>query len=105
MAAGVMAQERPIELGNMSVDLEGYEVRIGTQRIALTYGEFELLSLLVRQAGIVVPRRELTYSLWGEITGDRRLSVLVCRLRQKLDGSDPWRVKTVRRRGYGLLSR
>jgi DNA-binding response OmpR family regulator len=44
--------------------------------------------------------------LWGTQgqKENRRLNVLVCRLRGKLADSAPYRLETVRGRGYGLLS-
>jgi DNA-binding response OmpR family regulator len=90
-------------LGNLVIDREAYEVYVGASRVRLTYSEFELLSLLAQRAGAVVPRQELARALWGELADDHRLNVQVCRLRKKLEQSEPWRVKTVRRRGYALV--
>ncbi len=91
-------------LGNLVVDLEAYNVWVDERRLSLTYSEFELLTLLVRRAGAVVPRDELARGMWGDEPAEHRLNVQVCRLRKKLEDSHPWRVKTVRRRGYALVA-
>jgi DNA-binding response OmpR family regulator len=95
--------EQKFALGNLVIDREAYEVWVDSRRIKLTYSEFELLTLLAQRAGAVVPRDELARAMWGELADDHRLNVQVCRLRKKLEESQPWRVKTVRRRGYALV--
>ncbi len=96
--------EHRFTLGNLVVDLEGYNVWVNEHRLSLTYSEFELLTILVRRAGAVVPREELARAMWGDEPAEHRLNVQVCRLRKKLENSHPWRVKTVRRRGYALVA-
>ena len=96
--------EQRFTLGNLTVDLEAYNVWVNERRLRLTYSEFELLSILVRRAGAVVPREDLAREMWGGEPAEHRLNVQVCRLRKKLEDSHPWRVKTVRRRGYALIA-
>lgn len=96
--------EQRFTLGNLIVDLEAYNVWVNERRLSLTYSEFELLTILVKRAGAVVPREELAREMWGDEPAEHRLNVQVCRLRKKLEDSHPWRVKTVRRRGYALVA-
>lgn len=95
-----------IVLGNLTVDRDRYEVRIGGKRVALTFVEFEILFYLARNAGRVVSRERLLRAVWGEDPqdGDRKLTVHISRLRKKLRGSEPWRIQTVTKRGYALMS-
>lgn len=94
-----------LTLGNVSVDLSTFKVTVGVRPARLTYQEFELLRYLADFRDRVVAFDVLSGLLWGS-TGPketRRLNVLVCRLRAKLRNSDPYRLETVRGRGYGLL--
>jgi two-component system alkaline phosphatase synthesis response regulator PhoP len=95
-----------IVLGNVTIDRDRFEVWVGDERIELTFVEFELLHVLARNAGKVVPRSRLLLSVWNErSTGeDRKLTVHMSRLRKKLRGSDRWRIETVTKRGYVLAS-
>ena len=68
--------------------------------ILLTPTEFQLLSVLVKNAGIIVPRATLLERIWdidGDFIDDNTLSVHVSRLREKI-GKD--RIETVRGVGY-----
>ena len=96
-----------IELGNLRIDPGSYEVSIDGRSVDLTHQEFELLVLLALDAGRVHSYAKLVRALW-QVEGPkalRRLNVATCRLRAKLAGSRPYRIETVRRRGYGLLAR
>jgi DNA-binding response OmpR family regulator len=95
-----------VRLGNVELDLGTYRVSIADRRPDLTYQEFELLRFLSRYPDQVVSFVALTRFLWGTAGQKemRRLNVLVCRLRAKLAGSEPYLIETVRGRGYGLLS-
>jgi len=93
-----------ISLGNVTIDRDRFEVWVGGGRTELTFVEFELLFVLARNAGKVVPRSRLLLAVWNErSTGqDRKLTVHMSRLRKKLRGRDCWRIETVTRRGYAL---
>jgi two-component system, OmpR family, alkaline phosphatase synthesis response regulator PhoP len=94
-----------LKLGNVNVDLATFKVTVGSNPANLTYQEFELLRYLADFRDRVVSFDVLSGLLWGS-TGPketRRLNVLVCRLRSKLRNSFPYRLETVRGRGYGLL--
>jgi DNA-binding response OmpR family regulator len=94
----------PIDLGNISIDRDRFEVWVAGQRLDLTRVEFDLLYQLARNAGKVMTRQRLLQSVWSERNPDgaRKLTVHVSRLRKKLANSWPWRVETVTKRGYVL---
>ena len=93
-----------IVLGNVIIDRDRFEVWVGDERIELTFVEFELLCMLARNAGKVIPRSRLLLAVWNErSTGeDKKLTVHMSRLRKKLRGSNRWRIETVTKRGYAL---
>lgn len=94
-----------LTLGNVKVDLATFKVKVGEAPASVTYQEFELLCHLATARDRVVSFDVLSELLWGS-TGPketRRLNVLVCRLRSKLRNSFPYRLETVRGRGYGFL--
>ena len=70
----------------------------------LTALEFNLLALLAREPGIVIPRQALLDALWGpEFVGDDHLvDVHIANLRRKLgdEPANPRFVETVRGVGY-----
>jgi two-component system KDP operon response regulator KdpE len=53
------------ETGDLSVDLDGRQVRVRGREIHLTPTEFKLLAVLVRHAGKVVTQRQLLVEVWG----------------------------------------
>ncbi|MPZ23837.1 MAG: hypothetical protein GEU28_09880 [Dehalococcoidia bacterium] len=99
------AGDAVLKAGNLVVDLESYRATVDGSPVDLTYQEFELLTLLLKQTGRVVTYDDLVRARWNAAGGRevRRLTVLVCRLRAKLARSWPYQIRTVRRRGYGLL--
>lgn len=96
-----------ITLGNLTIDRSRVGVWIEGRPIELTYVEFELLYELARNAGQVLSRQKLMRAVWREpaSSGDRKLTVHLSRLRTKMSESDPWRIETYTRRGYGLMDR
>jgi two-component system response regulator RegX3 len=96
--------ERALTVGEVSMDQESHEVTLRSNRLHLPLREFELLRLLMENAGIVLPRATLMNRLWGPSAplDSTSLEVHVRRLRAKLedDPSDPRRILTVRGIGY-----
>lgn len=74
------------EAGGVSVDLARRVVRSGDAAVMLTPREYDLLELLVRNAGRVVTHRQLLTAVWGPAHGEdvQYLRVYVGHLRQKL---------------------
>ena len=90
--------------GNLTVDMNRYEVRKDGQVLDLTLREFELLKYLAERENKVFSREQLLEEVWGyEYYGDiRTVDVTVRRLREKLenDSSEPKYIMTKRGVGY-----
>ena len=83
--------ERAIfRLGDLSVDLVRRIVKVGDKEIKLSPKEYELLRVLVQQAGKVLTHRYLLSQLWSDLTDAQYLRVYVRQLRQKIE-ADPER--------------
>jgi DNA-binding response OmpR family regulator len=99
-------EEEELVLGNVKVNLRTFGVFVRDKAVNLTFHEFELLRLLCREVDRIVNYDSLCQSLWHSMGQKerRRLSVAICRLRSKLEASWPYRVETVRGRGYGFIA-
>jgi two-component system OmpR family response regulator/two-component system response regulator RstA len=98
--------QNELVFGNVRVNLANYGVMVRDKMVDLTFYEFELLRVLCREVDRIVNYDALCQALWNSIGQKerRRLSVAICRLRIKLANSWPYRVETVRGRGYGFIS-
>jgi two-component system, OmpR family, response regulator RegX3 len=102
--------ERPVpsngalEVGDVMLDPERHEVRIRGDQVQLPLKEFELLEILLDNAGRVLTRETLIDRVWGtDYVGDTKtLDVHVKRLRSKVedDPANPTRIVTIRGLGY-----
>ena len=93
-----------IEVGDVKLDAARHEVFVHDSLVPLPLKEFELLELLLLNAGRVLTRDVLIDRIWGpNYYGDTKtLDVHVKRLRAKLetDPANPTRIVTVRGVGY-----
>ena len=93
-----------IEVGDVKVDAARHEVFVNDALVPLPLKEFELLELLLLNAGRVLTRDVLIDRIWGpNYYGDTKtLDVHIKRLRAKLevDPANPKRIVTVRGVGY-----
>ncbi len=93
-----------IEAGDVRMDVERHQVWVRGERVKLALKEFELLELLLRNAGRVMTRGQLIDRIWGaDYVGDTKtLAVHVKRLRSKIevDPAHPTQLVTVRGLGY-----
>jgi two-component system response regulator RegX3 len=93
-----------VEVGDVRVDHERHEVFIRGAETRLPLKEFELLALLLENAGRVLTRETLIDRVWGaDYVGDTKtLDVHIKRLRSKveLDPAAPTRIVTIRGLGY-----
>jgi two-component system response regulator TctD len=97
--------DRLIRAGQLSLDTEAREVRVAGTLLDLSVREVELLEILVRRAGHVVPKRLLEDQLFGagDTLGSNAVEVYIHRLRRKLDDSGAGiAIQTVRGVGYLL---
>lgn len=105
-AAGHSSELAVFEAGDLIVDLPAHAVSRGGKNVKLTPKEFELLALLVRNAGRVVTHRQILTSVWGPAHAQdvQYLRVFIGQLRQKLarDGA-PDAIETEPGIGYRLV--
>jgi two-component system response regulator MprA len=97
--------ERFIEAAGIRMDPQARRAWRGARELELTRTEFELLELLVRNAGIVLDHSTIYDRIWGYDfgPGSKNLAVYVGYLRRKLDDPDaPQLIHTVRGVGYVL---
>jgi two-component system response regulator RegX3 len=91
-------------VGELRLDPQRHEVHLGDQPISLPLKEFELLELLMGNAGRVLTRETLIDRVWGpHYVGDTKtLDVHVKRIRAKIeaDPARPSRITTIRGLGY-----
>ncbi len=98
-----MDEEKILEFGPLRMDDEKRLVTVEDNSCELTYKEYELLKLLMLNAGIVSPRDVILDRVWGtDFEGESRtLDMHIKTLRQKL-GSAGTMIRTVRNVGYML---
>ena len=94
-------EEKVLTLGNVFLDREKHAVSVGDVPCELTYKEYELLKLLMTNAGIVTTREVILERVWGtDFEGESRtLDMHIKTLRQKLKEAGGM-IKTVRNVGY-----
>ncbi|MBP3560256.1 MAG: response regulator transcription factor [Clostridia bacterium] len=85
---------------NISVDINTMTVKRDGENIFVTPTEFQILSALIRNSGVIVTRSVLLENIWdegGSFIDDNTLSVHISRLREKIGAEH---VVTVRGIGY-----
>ena len=94
-------EESLLTCGNVTLDGEKRMVYVDGKSIELTYKEFELLKLLMKNHGIVISRDVIMERVWdSSFEGESRtIDVHVRTLRQKL-GDGGALIKTIRNVGY-----
>jgi len=95
-----------LEAGPVRIDVDRHVVTVRGQTVPMPLKEFDLLELLVRNAGRVLTRGQIIDRVWGsDYVGDTKtLDVHVKRLRAKIeeDPRNPSLILTVRGLGYKL---
>jgi two-component system response regulator RegX3 len=93
-----------VEAGPVRMDVQRHVVTVSNRTVAMPLKEFELLEILLRNAGRVLTRMQLIDRVWGsDYVGDTKtLDVHVKRLRSKIepDPAQPRHLVTVRGLGY-----
>ncbi len=95
---------RSLVFGDLVIDLDAREVRLGRELRPLTSHQFELLRVLAESPGRVLSRAQLMERVRGEELEafDRSIDVHISRIRVavEVDPKDPRRIVTVRGAGY-----
>ncbi|MBP3879948.1 MAG: response regulator transcription factor [Lachnospiraceae bacterium] len=104
--ASSYSKDDTVRFGRLEISEKKRSVLADGEQIVLTNKEFELLSRLVRNPGIVLTREELLDEIWGhDFSGESRtLDVHIATLRQKL-GAAGEVIETIRGVGYRLRER
>ncbi|MBG6055482.1 two-component system OmpR family response regulator [Salinibacterium sp. CAN_S4] len=93
-----------IEVGDLVLDEESYEVRRGGVLVELTATEFELLRFLMRNPRRVLSKSQILDRVWSYDFGGRSsvVEIYISYLRKKIDSLGPAMIHTVRGFGYVL---
>lgn len=93
--------QKIIELDEISLDIDNYEVIIDNSRQKLPRKEFEILLYLVNNRGKIVRREKLLENVWGNdiYVGHRTIDVHIRRIREKL-GKFSDLIETIKGVGY-----
>ncbi len=103
-------QARMLCVGAVEIDTENLSGRNGSDEIAFTKREIEVLSYLARNTERPVSREELLAKVWGYARGldieTRTVDIHIAKIRRKIetDPREPTRLITVRGDGYRLVS-
>ena len=94
--------DQVVRVGELTIDLQSYEVSMAGRRVSLTYKEFQLLTLLASNPGRVYTREALLNQVWGYdyLGGTRTVDVHIRRLRSKVEDPDHLFVETIWNVGY-----
>ncbi len=106
-ASGALDDRRPLQLGDLTLDLRTLEIRRGNREINLKPKARQLLEILLRANGAVLSRADIESALWGDEPPDgEALRVHVHELRHAVDapGEVPL-LHTVRGTGYRLCEK
>ena len=97
-----------LSVGDVTVDRDRHEVTVGGTLARLPLKEFELLALLMENAGFVVTRQTLIDRVWGfdYVGNTKTLDVHIKRLRSRIesDPAEPERIVTIRGLGYKYMA-
>ncbi len=103
--AATFGSEELLKVGELVIDVAGYEAHLHGRRIDFTHQEFELLRFLAQNRGRVYTREQLLQKVWGYEYGGgtRTVDIHVRRVRAKL-GHAGVLIQTVRNVGYKMRS-
>ncbi len=93
-----------IQLSNLEIDREQYEIKLKGKVINLPRKEFELLALLASKPNKVFTREAILNHVWGNdvVVGGRTIDVHIRKLREKIGDK---RFKTVKGVGYKFVEK
>lgn len=96
-------KENVLQMGQLILNIDNRIVTIDGERISLTYKEFELLKMFMKNPGKAYSREQLFHCVWGDdyIGESRTLDMHIRTLRQKI-GAYGELIQTVRHVGYRM---
>jgi len=102
--AKISATDKPIHLGDLTIDPASREARLSSRTLDLRTQEFDLLLTLAEHRGHVLSREQLLQKAWGfDFYGQTRtVDVHIAHLRRKLEGGNV-KIETVTGVGYKLI--
>ena len=102
--AKISATDKPIHLGDLTIDPASREARLSSRTLDLRTQEFDLLLTLAEHRGHVLSREQLLQKAWGfDFYGQTRtVDVHIAHLRRKLEGGNV-KIETVTGVGYKLM--
>jgi DNA-binding response OmpR family regulator len=104
---GQVADQEKARFGRLEIDYARHQVKVDGKPVDLTTMEFEILSILTRNRGIVLDRDQIFEKVKGldADSFDRSIDVMISRLRSKLndDPRKPAFVKTIWGSGYKFI--
>ena len=97
--SGTSAKAEILQLGDLSINHEKYQVTYKGNVLNLPRKEFELLSLLTSKPGKVFAREVIMDTVWGNdvVVGGRTIDVHIRKLREKVGEKS---IKTIKGVGY-----
>jgi two-component system OmpR family response regulator len=103
-SAGEKVADATLRVGDLELDEDHWTVRRAGTPVELSPTEFRLLAYLMRNAGLMLTRKQLLENVWGwEYAGQSQvLETYVSYLRHKLDPLGPPLIHTQRGVGYSL---
>ena len=90
-----------IEINDIRIDLDSYEVHVGDKKCELPKKQFELLVMLAKKPNKVFSREKIYNEIWGDsVVGERTLDVHITRLRNRLGVNV---IKSIKGVGYKIV--
>ena len=100
---GSISKSNIIKIGEICINKESYEVKKNGELITLSTKEFELLSYLMTNAGLVLSKEQIYNSVWKTEYGDiGTVAVNIKGLRKKLDPEEKY-IITIWGLGYKFV--
>ena len=103
-ARAPQSPSKVLKFDDLTIDVEGHELRMGGEEIAVTSTEFRLVVLLATTPGRLFTRAQLLEQVWGGsyYGDDHVVDVHIANARRKLkeDPTNPRFIETVRGAGY-----
>ena len=102
--AGCVFQDDALEAQDIKIDVSAHRAFQDGRELQLTAKEFDLLRILIKEAGNVVPRQVIMQEVWGSdpAGSTKTLDMHISWLRRKLgdDATYPYYISTVRGMGF-----